>query len=260
VSFAIASLPLAPHIAVSIRHEERNERLVFAGATRAAVTDLDRAGDGWLGPTEARHVAALKFPKRRDEYRLGRYVAKSAVAAWLGAPALSAIDIVPGAFQQPIVHAGVTEPVGVTLAHSGDLAVAIAHELGHPLGVDLELIDPARLDVVRSQVSAAELAKIDGQPLPEPARAFLLWTAKEALSKALRCGLTCPFEILAINSATVDAEGVCSGMFVNFGQYRFHAWLVGGYAFAFVGAKRAEFEPALPELRRFTLSSLLPHS
>jgi 4'-phosphopantetheinyl transferase len=40
--------------------------------------------DAWLSPREAAWVARMRFPKRRSEFRLGRWTAKRALALYLG--------------------------------------------------------------------------------------------------------------------------------------------------------------------------------
>ena len=56
------------------------------------------AGDGWLTPREREWSQRFRFSKRRDDYRLGRWVAKRAVARALSLPAddpdaLSLVDV-----------------------------------------------------------------------------------------------------------------------------------------------------------------------
>lgn len=247
-------LARAATLALHVKHGGRRERMVFGCATTERVAEIERGAATWLGPEEARSVATLKFAKRRNEFLLGRFAAKSAILDWIGHGALHEIDVAAGAFQQPVVHGPGNTPLGVTLAHSGDVAIALAHEQGHPLGIDLERHDPMRIEVVRTQVAPSELPA-DRGAVTESATYFLLWSAKEALSKALRCGLTCPFELLATRGARVDGSGVCQGTFANFGQYQFVAWMLGDYAFAVVGSRDADLAAAAPSLREFTLGT-----
>ena len=211
-----------------------------------------------LSAEEAAYHRRVPAEKRRREYLLGRYAAKSAIAAWLppGGPDftadLAAIVIRPGAFQQPVVELPTPHAVGITLAHSGAGAFAIAHDPGHPIGLDFERHDPAHLAVLRSQVSPAELPPSGPGHETEAMRHTLAWSVKEALSKALRCGLTCPFEILALDGLDLHPGGWCAGGFKNFGQYQFAAWPVGDHAFALVCAKHAQIAPVLPSLLDFT--------
>ncbi len=260
---APARPPLADHLAVSFAHDERDELLVLAGVTAAGVpADIETFARAVLAPAELAYHRRVPAEKRRREYLLGRYAAKSAVAARLarGAPAhragdcdaLAAIEVRPGAFQQPVVELPEAGSVGVTLAHSGAAAFALAHDPGHPVGIDLELHDPAHLGVLRSQVSPAELPPSAPGHETDSLRHTLAWAAKEALSKALRCGLTCPFEILALDRPRLHPGGWCAGGFVNFGQYQFAAWVAADHAFALVCAKHARIEPVLPALVGFT--------
>ncbi len=238
---------LAPHREFTFAHGENAERAVLSIATSAAGPSLESSLPGWLSERELARVARA-VAKRRREFMLGRYVAKTALAAWNRRDELGAFTILPGAFDQPVVD----EPsrADVTLAHTADVAVAWAHERGHPMGVDVECVDPDRIEVLRTQVGPGEVPST--MPFREPEALFLLWSAKEALSKALRCGLTCPFAILAVADVRTDATGLCTGTFVNFGQYRFASWLGGSRAFALVGSRNAKLDSVLPEIVRFT--------
>ena len=42
------------------------------------------AGDEWLSEREAARVARMRYPKRRSEFRLGRWTAKTTIARLLG--------------------------------------------------------------------------------------------------------------------------------------------------------------------------------
>jgi len=83
-------------------------------------------------------------------------------------------------------------PVRVSISHSGRLAGAIAwYGNGRRMGFDLEEIhpvDPAlyRLAFHDSEIKALETAR----PPLGPIACLVLWTAKEAVSKALGTGLS----------------------------------------------------------------------
>lgn len=242
----------APYREFTFVHGDNRDRVVVALANAAALPALESSTGAWLSDRELARITRA-VTKRRQEFILGRYVAKTALAVWNRGAALGAFTIVPGAFEQPVVD----EPSGadVTLAHTADVAVAIAHARGHPMGVDVERVDAERVEVLRTQVARDEIQAL---PYREPEALFLIWSAKEALSKALRCGLTCPFEILAVSEVHAEAGGWCTGSFANFGQYRFAAWLAGGRAFAVVGSRNAKLDPALPDLIGFTRDGLPP--
>ena len=91
-------------------------------------------------------------------------------------------------------------------------------------------------------MSAGE-AETEGLAAPETLRRVTqLWTAKEALSKALRCGLTCPVELLATEGAAFRGDAV-TGRFRNFGQYRFESVLAGPFAFSIVLPRSSSLSP-----------------
>src|SRR3982074_420664 len=61
----------------------------------------------------------------------------------------------------------------------------------------------------------------------------VIWTAKEALSKVLKCGMMCPFSLLETVALGQDASGYV-GYFRNFGQYKFHAWVLQNHVITIV--------------------------
>src|SRR3954464_319718 len=83
------------------------------------------AGDAWLGPRERAALAALHVAKRRADWRLGRWTAKAALAAFgvPGAPArreiLAACDGAPEAWRD-----GERLGLSLSLSHRAGLALA----------------------------------------------------------------------------------------------------------------------------------------
>lgn len=252
-SAPLVTLPTTPIWRTTWTCDARTERAVLAGVGAAALPLIEPRAAELLVGGEAEYYGGLKFPKRRNEFLLGRWAAKSAVAAWIERPQLDAIEIVPGVFQQPVVHASQREPVAVTLAHSRSITLALATGAGHPVGIDVEDFEPQQTEVIRTQVGRREIPAAAGELENEAHRLLLIWAAKEALSKALRSGLTCPFEILAVDSPTIDSTGLCTGRFVNFAQYQFAAWMSGGSAIALVLSKKADLRLTLPGLRDFCI-------
>ena len=83
-----------------------------------------------------------------------------------------------------------------------------------------------------------------------------LWCLKEALSKALRCGLTVPLELLAVGSVEPHPIVLWAG-FANFAQYRGLSLVAGDLAAALVLPKTvtlaldtAAWQAALAEAAR----------
>ena len=153
------------------------------------------AEDDWLSAREAVCLNALRFAKRRADWRLGRWTAKCAVSAYLAVPAhfdvLKKIDIRPAPDGAPEVFIG-GQAAGVTisLSHRSGMAICAVAATGVDLGCDLELVEPrsdafvADYFTVEEQVRIAQASADDRHRL-----VTVLWSAKESALKALRAGL-----------------------------------------------------------------------
>jgi 4'-phosphopantetheinyl transferase len=151
------------------------------------------ADDGWLSPREAAWIAGMRFPKRRNEFRLGRWTAKRALASYLGRDGSSLrsieIDRAPDGAPAPLVD-GRPAPAYVTMTDRADQAVCLVGPSGQAIGCDLELVEP------RSDAFVADFLTPAEQALVAVARgeardliANLVWCAKESALKVLRTGL-----------------------------------------------------------------------
>jgi len=148
------------------------------------------AEDDWLGEAERAVLSGLHVPKRRRDWRLGRWTAKAAVGAFGELPArsvevLAASDGAPEAWID-----GAPVGVSLSLSHRADRALAVVWEAPGAIGCDLELIQARSAAFVREWLAPAERALVEAAPPQDRDRLVnLLWTAKEAASKARRQGL-----------------------------------------------------------------------
>jgi 4'-phosphopantetheinyl transferase len=137
--------------------------------------------DEWLGARERATLAGLRMAKRRADWRLGRWTAKAALAAWLdAAPArievLAAADGAPEAWLD-----GTRAPVSISLSHRAGRALAAVADAPTVVGCDLEALEPRSDAFVREWLAPEERDLPGGANLP--------WTAKEAAAKVRRAGL-----------------------------------------------------------------------
>jgi 4'-phosphopantetheinyl transferase len=153
------------------------------------------AADDWLSESELSRLNDLRFPKRRADWRLGRWTAKCAVAAALELPddsrALTEIVISAVATGEPEVRiAGRAHAVTISISHRNGLA-ACAVALGKSaLGCDLELIEPKSEAFVADYFTAEEQHLVSqAGNAAQPLLASLIWSAKESALKALHVGL-----------------------------------------------------------------------
>jgi malonyl CoA-acyl carrier protein transacylase/phosphopantetheinyl transferase len=153
----------------------------------------------YLGASE-REMYRTHAPRGRRHWLMGRIAAKDAVRRWLwarGAGPLFPVEVTIASDERgrPIVNVPGPRKVCVSIAHSGDLAVAIAHEKA--IGIDVEIIGPHAPGLEMIALSVQERALLDrlvsgvGRD-PERARSEMFtrfWAAKEAVSKAEGTGL-----------------------------------------------------------------------
>jgi len=153
-------------------------------------------GIGWLSMSEQGRLDALRFPKRRADWLLGRWTAKRAAAQFLKLSSnltdLADLEIRAAADGAPEVFlAGHSAPIAISLSHRAGSAVCAVAPEGTALGCDLELIEPRSEGFVADYFSAEERELVEIQETP-PARSrlvTLIWSAKESALKALRAGL-----------------------------------------------------------------------
>lgn len=159
-------------------------------------------GDDWLAPEERRHLATLRVPKRRADWRLGRWTVKRAVARLAGAAperiaVLGEPDGAPAAWRD-----GQQLPITVSLSHSGGHGFCVAVRGPCALGCDVEVIADRGTAFVRDYFTPAECAAVArSEGRARATVATLLWSAKEAALKALHEGLR-----LDTRAVEVDVE------------------------------------------------------
>jgi 4'-phosphopantetheinyl transferase len=161
------------------------------------------APDGLLAEAEQAHVATLRVKKRRRDWLLGRWTAKHLLQTYLhettgrrlpldalvirqeadGAPAL--VPLLPD-------H----EYLSLSISHSGDRAFCAV--TGAPgvrvaagrVGADVETVRPGLDEMARQFFTQEELAWLADAPAALHDTALVgIWSAKEAVLKALRLGL-----------------------------------------------------------------------
>lgn len=156
-------------------------------------------GTDWLTAGEQLVEAGLAIAKRRNDWRLGRWLAKRAVGACLadrsqGIPA-SEVEVTarpdgaPEARVCSVGESGVI-PVSISISHSEGVGLAVAAIGDVALGCDVERIAPRSERFVKDYLTRAERQALDRTPPPERSTAVtLIWSAKEAALKVLKQGL-----------------------------------------------------------------------
>jgi len=160
---------------------------IWSRAPAAAVP----AGDAWLGPPERQVLAGLHVVKRRDDWRLGRLVAKHLVAARTGIP-WTEVEILaaPDGAPEPW-HGEERLPWSLSFSHRAGWAAAALSPAPMVVGCDLELVEPRSDAFVAEWLAPPEQALVRAAPdaRSQAVLANLVWTGKEAAAKVLREGL-----------------------------------------------------------------------
>lgn len=148
------------------------------------------AGEAWLSSRERRTALGIRLPRRRHDWRLGRFTAKAVVGACLSlAPERVEILAAPDGAPEAWVD-GERAPVSVSLSHRAGRALAAVARAPHVVGCDLERIEPRSGAFVREWLAPAEQGLIAAHAAADrDLLTNLVWTAKEAGAKVRREGL-----------------------------------------------------------------------
>ena len=214
-------------------------------------TACDVPGDDtWLCAAELARLELMRIPKRRADWRLGRWTAKNAVAAYLKLArdpiALSGIEVRPKHSGAPEVFlANEPAPVSISLSHRSGVAACAIAPPGTRLGFDLEVIEPRSQAFHEDYFTADERQLIaNALPTDRDKAVNLFWSAKESALKALDVGLrldTRRVSVSSMNGLSCAAEtklqlgvgsldqtestpGLWNPFRVAFGDYIFQGW------------------------------------
>jgi 4'-phosphopantetheinyl transferase len=160
----------------------------------ARIEDVPDALD-WLSPRERATLETLRIAKRRQDWLLGRWAAKQALAASLArrdeTPPLRAIEILAAPDGAPEVYvAAVAAPFAISISHSGGRALCAVVPRTVAVGCDVERVEPRDDRLVEDFFLPDEVAAVrrhEGRA--RDVMVTLVWSAKESALKLLREGL-----------------------------------------------------------------------
>jgi 4'-phosphopantetheinyl transferase len=161
---------------------------------KQATSDVPSEND-WLTASEVLRLEGMRFAKRQNDWRLGRWTAKRAVALCLDLPdslqALSDIEIRAAASGAPeILLRNKPAVVAVSISHSAGAALCAVAPCSTSLGCDIELIEPRSDAFVTDYFTSEEQQLVAQASAAERSMLLaLLWSGKESTLKALHTGL-----------------------------------------------------------------------
>lgn len=153
---------------------------------------LERAdvpsGDSWLDAAEREAQHRLVIDKRRADWRLGRWTAKRAVAAFLKLeePARVGVRVKASGAPEAWVD-GAQADLVISISHSHERGFCCVSSKTVKLGCDLEHVETRSERMLRDFFTEKEIESL-GSP-PSPLYANGIWCAKESALKLIEEGL-----------------------------------------------------------------------
>ena len=170
---------------------------------------LEKNKESFLHEREIILYNSFKFTARKKSYLIGRYAAKKALSFLFDEP-VNKLYIGNGALGEPLVFGNIN--ACISLSHSGEYAVACACQSTSNFGIDIELLKNI-FDIDTASFFTYEKSHLIDDwksKYGEGVLKAIMWSSKEALSKALKCGLTISMKTLDISTI----EGVSRDKFL----------------------------------------------
>ena len=209
----------------SIESPDADPSVRYHASGQTAVPDHD----DWLTPPEAERLNSMRYTKRRDESRLGRWTAKHAVARALHLSRTSAQlrDVVIRNAKDGAPEAFVgRDPasVAISMTDRAGWAVCVVAQGVAGVGCDLELVEPRSRLFVRDYFTPAEQDTVAASPDAHDLLANLIWSAKESALKVLREGLRLDTRTVEVTLGGERRSGWSSLLVTTSAGDRFPGW------------------------------------
>jgi phosphopantetheinyl transferase len=190
------------------------------------------ASNDWLSPGEIRHLKTIRFPKRYQDWRLGRWTVKAALRMYLLSLqqhcALEEIEIrtAPSGAPEAFVR-NERFAAAISISHRNGVGFCAVAPSALMLGCDLEYIESHSVNFVADYFTQQEQAcirQVDPQSRMETV--VLLWSAKESVLKALHKGLTVDTRSVQVDvgQPEIGDPGTWRPLYALFEQQRFSGW------------------------------------
>ena len=167
---------------------------IYWGLAQAAEAPLDHPEE-FLSASEAAKYASLRFPKRRQEWELGRWAGKRLFQSLRGHWSLRLADIeihnMPDGAPFIVLPGRAGTPGCLTISHCEQMALCgFVSGMDLRIGVDLEKVELRSRAFVEDYFTPVEHDLVESFPDELRTRLVnLIWSAKESMLKALGVGL-----------------------------------------------------------------------
>ena len=205
---------------LSLNTNNKSDNAYFTLIQNHIFNDLYLEKEKILHQSELLFLNSLKFEKRKKTFLLGRFAAKLSLSNLFQSNELKSINIISGIFGNPVAQTNISNSADISISHCKNFTVAVAFPSFYILGIDIEAIK--KNNVIKKYITNLEWKSLTSffHSLEEKTLLTIIWTAKESLSKALKCGLNISFKLLEIKNITLISENHFSCDYVNFPQYK----------------------------------------
>ncbi len=184
----------------------------------------------YLHVDEEEYFNKLKFKKRINSYLLGRYSAKKAISALLNNINLNDICILNGIFNEPIVKVNSFSPM-VSITHAKNIGASVGYFHECPMGIDVEQIDSSFNEFLKEHTTNSEMALIKNTSINLTDGLFIIWAAKESISKTIKTGFLSPIDIFEIDEIIFkNIYFICN--YKNFPMFSSINFIIYSYVFS----------------------------
>jgi 4'-phosphopantetheinyl transferase len=147
----------------------------------------------WLSDAEQGILSRLRFPKRRNDWRLGRWTVKNAILAYQDKEKsiISSLEIRTAGDGAPEAYwKNESAEISISISHSEGRSFCIVGPRDFSIGCDLERMEPREDNLVSDYFTPDEISFCrKTQEAEKPLAVNLIWSAKESVLKILREGL-----------------------------------------------------------------------
>lgn len=161
-------------------------------STNHSLKELNASKQEFMNTCEISNYEILSNSLLQVKHLRGRFAAKTAVSQLSKQENLSQIAITNNSIGEPLIVTKGDSNMCVSISHSRLSSIAIAFPSKLSIGIDLEEINSGNTQLLCSQYTKLENKLLDSHIAinETDVGVTLLWTAKEALAKNLKTGLT----------------------------------------------------------------------
>jgi 4'-phosphopantetheinyl transferase len=156
------------------------------------LADVPESND-WLSDAEQGILSGLRFLKRRNDWRLGRWTVKSAILAYQdkAKAIISSLEIRAAGDGAPEAYwNNESAEISISISHSEGRSFCIVGPRDLSIGCDLERMEPREDNLVSDYFTPEEISFCrQARETEKPLAVNLIWSAKESALKILREGL-----------------------------------------------------------------------